>query len=128
NMVIFSAALAALGAFLFARETRDSWLRRRSMLATVLIAALGTTNLFMASQRKSLLELHWMREELAEYPVYEKWNSFSRVVVAGDPGVSHRPVTWGLSPVYKIHAMVRQLSVLIDAGALTVMTHYEGNF
>ncbi len=126
--VIFSAALAGLGALLFSRGKRDPWLRGRSLLCTVLIAAFGTTNLLLANQHKSMLELAWMRGEMAESPIYEKWNSFSRVVVKGDPEVSQMPLTWGLSPTYRIHALVRQLAVLIDSGAFTAMTRYGGDF
>jgi hypothetical protein len=126
--VIFSAALAGLGALLFSLGNQDSWLRRRSLLGTVLIAAFGAMNLLLASQHKSVLELSWMNGERAEPPIYEKWNSFSRVVVAGDPDHTRWPITWGLSPTYRIHALVKQLSVLIDAGAFTVMTHYGGDF
>jgi hypothetical protein len=128
NTVIFAGALAGLGAFLFALGNRDSWLRRRSLLCTVMIAAFGTMNWLLASQHKSMLELKWLHGSMAEPTLYEKWNSFSRVVVAGSPDISRRPFAWGLSPAYRIHALVKQLSVRIDAGALTVMTHYEGDF
>jgi len=128
SMVILSAALGGLGAFLFSLGKRDSWLRRRALFGTVLIAALGTLNLLLASQHRSMLELKWMHGKLMGPMIYEKWNSFSRVVVAGDPGVSGWPIVWGLSPTYRVHAMVEQLSVHIDGGALTVMTRYGGDF
>ena len=118
--MIFSGALAGLGAFLFALSRQDSWLRRRTLLGAVLIAAFGMMNLLLASRHKSILELAWMRGGTAESPIYEKWNSFSRVIVAGDPDISHQPETWGLSPAYRVHALVRQLSVLIDAGAFAL--------
>ena len=68
-----------------------------------------------------------MNGAVAESPLYEKWNSFSRVMVGGDVNVSQLPMTWGLCPNYRIHGLVRQLSVMIDAGALTAMTHYDGD-
>jgi hypothetical protein len=48
TLVIFSGALAGLGAFLLALGNRDSGLRSRSLLCTVLIAAFGALNLFLA--------------------------------------------------------------------------------
>ncbi len=125
SAVILSGALAGLGAFLFAS---DSWLRRRSILCTVLIAALGGGNALLASRSKSLLELKWMYGDSTEPVIYERWNSFSRVVVSGDPALSSHPFAWGLSPSFQVHTFVRQLSVRIDAGAFTVMTHYDGDF
>jgi hypothetical protein len=75
-----------------------------------------------------MLELGWMNGEIVERPIYEKWNSFSRVVVRGNPDFAQAPIASGLSSTYRVHGMVRQLFMLIDAGALTVMTHYEGDF
>jgi hypothetical protein len=128
TMVILSGALGGFGAFLFAAGNRDSWLRRRSLLCSVLIAVLGMTNLLMMSRHTSMLRLKWMHGSTAEPTIYEKWNSFSRVVVTGNPDISRVPFAWGLSPAYQGHALVRQLTVLIDSGALTVMTHYQGDF
>jgi len=128
TLVVFTAALAGLGAWLFAPKNRGSWLRRRSLLAIVLIAALGATNLLLASQHRSMLELRRVDMQRGEAPIYEKWNSFSRVIIAGDPDVSVQPFGWGLSSTYRIHFLVQQLYVLIDSGALTVMTHYGGDF
>jgi len=127
TLVIFSGGLGGLGAFLFAPKSRDSWLRRRSLLSAILLTLCGAINLLLSSQHKSPLELGWMSGKLAASPIFEKWNSFSRVVVAGQPDVPHRPFAWGLSPKYRIPTLVRQLSVFIDSGACTVMTHYEGD-
>ncbi len=126
--VIFSGALAGLGALLFLMGNRDSGLRRWSLRYTVLIAAFGALNLLLASQHKSMLELVRMRGAVLSRPIYVKWNSFSRVVVTGDPEVAEFPMAWGLSPAYTVLAPVKQLSVWIDSGALTVMTHYAGDF
>jgi len=126
--VILSAAVAGLGALLFSFGVQDSWLRARSLVCTVLIAALGAANLLLAKEHRPILGLAWMRGQAAESPIYEKWNSFSRVIVIGDPDVSRIPMTWGLSPAYRIHGLVRQLSVLIDAGAATTMTQYGSDF
>jgi len=128
TLVIFSGALAGAGAFLFALGIRNPWLRQRSLQGALLIAALGAVNLFLAGRLLSMLKLEWMSGKMAETPIYEKWNSFSRVVVAGNPDFSSPPFGWGLSPAYPKHSTVRQLSVLIDAGALTVLTHNDGDF
>ncbi len=127
SAVVLSGALAGLGAVLFASAHSNSWLRHRSILCTVLIAGFGAGNAFLATRSKSLLELKWMYGDLTEPAIFERWNSFSRVVISGNLDLSEPPFAWGLSPAYHLHGLIPQLSVYIDAGALTVMTHYDGN-
>jgi predicted membrane-bound spermidine synthase len=125
--LVYSGAVAGIGALLFALRDRTSWLWRRSVWFTGSIALLGTANLILANHNMSPLELAWMNGGDAMRPIYEKWNSFSRVVVQGDPEAFYEPFAWGLSTTYRGHAMVRQLSVRIDAGAQTAMTRYDGD-
>lgn len=126
--VILSAVMAGVGALLFALGDPTSWLCRRSMWCTGLIAVICVLNAVLASKQMPMLGVAWMNAESADRPIYEKWNSFSRVVVEGDPNATYEPFFWGVSPTYRVHAMVKQLSVRIDAGAQTVMTRYDGDF
>ena len=125
--VVYSGAVAGFGALLFVLGDRTSWLCRRSLWFTCTIALLGTANLILASRHRSVLEPAWMGGTNAMRPIYERWNSFSRVAVQGDPEAFYKPFGWGLSSAYRGQAMVRQLSVRIDSGAQTVMTHYDGD-
>src|SRR5207247_1928107 len=62
---------------------------------------------------------------LEERPLYEKWNSFSRIRVRPSPTAN--PLGWGLSPAFRPARPVRQLILDIDAGAATVLTEFHGN-
>lgn len=62
-------------------------------------------------------------------PLFEQWNSYSRITVEGDPWEMTEPAGWGMSPKWKddpqASGKVRQLYINIDAGAGTYMTHFE---
>jgi spermidine synthase len=126
--MVFAAALAGVGAFLFAPSHRGLWLRRLTLLCTLLIVAFAAVNVLLARKHKSVLELAWIKGAAAESPIYEKWNSFSRVTVTGNPNHFEEPTGWGLSPAYRYRHRVRQLHMYIDSGAYTVMTQFDGNF
>src|SRR4029453_15935265 len=59
-------------------------------------------------------------------PFYEKWNSYSRVRVNGNPDALVIPQGWGLSRALPEDIRVRQLQMDIDVVAGTVMTGYDG--
>jgi hypothetical protein len=126
--MVFSAALAAVGALLFSLRDREPFLRRLALLSAILIVSFGAVNSLLARRHESLLELVWIRGAAADPPIYEKWNSFSRVTVTGDPNVSEMPSTWGLSRAYPHHRWVKQLHMYIDSDAFTVMTRFNGDF
>jgi hypothetical protein len=60
-------------------------------------------------------------------PLYERWNSYSRVRVMGDPRLLLPAQGWGLSPRVP-PARLRQLQLDIDVWAGTVMTYFDGDF
>jgi hypothetical protein len=59
-------------------------------------------------------------------PLYEKWNSYSRVRVNGNAAAEVVPQGWGLSRTLPSDLRVRQLQMDIDVVAGTVMTGYDG--
>ena len=74
------------------------------------------------------MRLERVKEGTDPEPLYEKWNSFSRITVTGDPDVDEEPFGWGLSPTYPTGRRVRQLFLQIDASASTPLTAFDGNF
>jgi predicted membrane-bound spermidine synthase len=73
--------------------------------------------------RPAALEIQYAKGERWATPIYEKWNSYSRVAVVLDRWED--PFGWGLSAVFKPEVPVRQLHLNIDASAETVMTQYR---
>jgi hypothetical protein len=125
--VIVVAALAATGAVLFAAETPSLRLKRTALSSAIVLAVLAGANGVLATHQSALLRLTWVKGERELPPLYEKWNSFSRITVTGTPAVASPPFGWGLSTALPEGSTIPQLGLTIDAGALTVITRFDGN-
>lgn len=119
--VFLVAAVAGAAAAVFAGAAG----RRRALgLAAVVVA--GT--LLVAGASPSWLRVRWIKGAREEGPtLYERWNSYSRIRVSGDPAAPAVPFGWGLSPRYPPDRRVSQLLLSIDAVADTVLTRFDGN-
>lgn len=112
------AALAfALGSSHQARRSHRLW------LTGCAIVACAATSAAVASQ-SGVLAIKYAKGGRWPRPLYEKWNSYSRVAVMSDRW--EEPFGWGLSYRYRTEFPVRQLRLNIDASAETVLTHFEG--
>ena len=124
---VMAAALAAgTGAALFAREGSGA-LRRIALVSTLGIALLATGQAVSVAMQHSLVRLIWVKEHREDRARYEKWNSFSRIRVTGDPDTARAPSGWGLSPTLPPATTARELDLNIDASAATVLTAFDGN-
>jgi hypothetical protein len=121
------AVLASLGAAFFGSETQSVRLRS-SWKDTVFFLILLCIQTGSVWAGHPLFHLLWYKGEMEPTPLYEKWNSFSRIRVFGDGNTPSEPFGWGLSEKYPPGHDVRQLQLDIDSNALTVMTHFDGNF
>jgi hypothetical protein len=119
--VLAVGALAGAGATLLAARAARPRVVLLALLATgVALAGFAT--------RPSWLRPVWVKGATETRPtLYERWNSYSRVRVAGDPDATARPFGWGLSPAYPRESGVSQLLLSIDAIADTVLTRFDGD-
>jgi hypothetical protein len=124
--VIVVGALAAVGAFLFALDTGTKWLLRLSGASMLLLALAAAGHTLLVWREFPVLRLLYVKGEFEMRPLYERWNSYSRVRVTGNPDALERPFAWGLSSTYPAWQRVRQLKMDIDVTAGTVLTHYTG--
>jgi hypothetical protein len=125
--VLVAATLAGAGAWLFAGAAGARRVRRAAALGTLALALFTALNAFTAANQFPLLRLIWVRGQLEERPLYERWNSFSRITIRGDPDVPTAPLGWGLSATVPPDVKIRQLGIAIDSGAETVLTAFDGN-
>jgi hypothetical protein len=126
--VIVVAFLAAAGAVLFTlRPGSSATLRRIAVVCSLTFVLFAGLNTVLASRQLPLLRLLWVKGGFEARPLYEQWNSFSRIAITGDPDARDRPLGTGLSPTFPADRKVRQLSLAIDAAALTLLTHFDGN-
>jgi hypothetical protein len=124
--VVASALVAAVAAAVFLTATDGVRLRAGALAVVTVLAAFVAVNSLRILEQTSLLRVEWVKGAYERRPLFEKWNSFSRVTVSGDPSRPSVPRGWGLSDTYPRDRGVHQLSVLIDASAGTVLTGFDG--
>jgi hypothetical protein len=72
-----------------------------------------------------LVALRWVKGREEERPLIERWNSFSRITVWGDP--EEETAAFGFPLENRPADLVRQLRLEIDASADTYLTGFDGD-
>jgi hypothetical protein len=134
--VLTTSALTACAAVLFASEMPQAipaGAGGRRMLTrgcTVLALALGAAAIsdgLAARQNAAWLRLMWVKGQYEARPLVEKWNSFSRIRVIGDPERAIKPSGWGLSTALPANRTAHELHLDIDSYAGTELTAFRGD-
>jgi len=125
--VVLVAFLAAIAAVLLFEQGVSSPLKRVAYVLSLSLLILAGVNGIMAARQAPLLRLKWVKSAIEDRPLYEKWNSFSRVRVYSDPDRLIHPYGWGLSSTLPAGQKARQLMMDIDACAATVLTGFHGD-
>ncbi|HEV8702216.1 MAG TPA: hypothetical protein VGV60_13165 [Candidatus Polarisedimenticolia bacterium] len=123
--VIGAAALAAAGAIGFALDASDARLVRASVVAAAVLSCVCAIHTVLVWNQAPIVRLLSVKGTVEERPLYEKWNSFSRIRVR--PAQTASPLGWGLSQAFRPRHEVRQLILDIDGGASTVLTGFDGD-
>lgn len=126
---VFVAALfSGVASIFFLKNSFSSAkLKKTVIVYSLLIGLFGVFHTVMVQENNPLLRLFWIRGERADKPLYEKWNSFSRVSIDGDSTKYEVPFGWGLSNKYDRSRKIRQLMLNIDAHSTTVLSHFNGD-
>ncbi len=125
--VIVVALLASIGAVFFTAGEGARGLRRAALASTVLLALFAGAHAVSVAKQDAFFRLLWVGGHLEDRALFEKWNSFSRIRVFGDPDVPQEPFGWGLSPRSPADPKARQLWLHIDERAGTVLTGFSGD-
>ena len=125
--VLWVAALAAVGAAAFAYAGGSRAVRRVSVLLTLLLVASAAGHTALVWRQFPVFRILYIKGDFEARPLYEKWNSYSRVRVNGDAEALVLPQGWGLSRTLPPDLRVRQLQMDIDVAAGTVMTGFDGD-
>ncbi len=128
--VLVVCALASLGALAFAFDSGSNsrgHLRGWSIALALffIVAAAGHT--VLVNHQKGILRILYVKAGFEARPMYERWNSYSRVRVNGNPNQPEEPYAWGLSPTFPEDRKFYQLHLDIDTAAGTVITKDTGN-
>lgn len=116
------AAVAALCCASRAALRRLAWLAPAPLM---LLAVLTALNLISATSETSAVRLRWIRgQEQTGRPIFDRWNSFSRVTVVRAADV---PIAWGMSSRFPPKQRVPQLWVSVDTASGMIMTEFHGD-
>ncbi len=124
--VLWVAMLASLGAVAFAIDAGSRSLRRVAVAAALLLIVAAAGHTALVRRGPGIVRLVYSKGIAETPPIYEKWNSYSRIRVTGDPEREGPAQGWGLSPRVP-PSRLRQLHLDIDVWAGTVMTHFDGD-
>jgi hypothetical protein len=130
--VLATAASVAVAAVLFAldrppaQRARASLVRGCAALAVLFIAA-AVAHGSAARQGEAWLRLVWVKGQYEARPLVEKWNSFSRIRIIGNPERAIKPSGWGLSSTLPPELTARELHLDIDSYAGTELTAFTGD-
>lgn len=124
--VLFVAFLASGGALFFALAQPKKTVELASLVAFVTLAVVVVGHAWLVREGEGLLTLKYVKGAIEPPSIYEKWNSFSRVKIFGDPNVPTRPFGWGLSTKHPGKG-IQQLWLNIDAHSATVLTKFDGD-
>lgn len=127
NSIFVTAALGCVGVALLLTARSPVFLRISTFGLLAAVAGFAMVNAWFVHHQQPLVRLTWVKGEKEGALLYEKWNSYSRIAVMGNPDVPGKPSAWGFSPTIPKDQSVRQLGINIDASALTMMTEYHGN-
>jgi hypothetical protein len=122
-VVFVVAGSTAAAAVLFGHRSMLTSSRGRAMVACGLL--LLTFGWVCERAHESGLQVRQAKGSRLDRPLYEKWNSYSRIAVG--PMREEWPFGWGLSQKYAKRNQIRQLHLDIDASAETVLTVFNGD-
>lgn len=126
STAVVLSAIGCVAAAIYAHAAGARRLLALSVLGTCLFGGLGIYWGVLSREGVPPLRVMWVKGQLTEKPLYEKWNSYSRVAIQGDPTEPNPPEGWGLSARFA-YAPVAQLTLDIDAGAGTRLTKFTGD-
>jgi hypothetical protein len=127
SAVVVVACLACVAAVCFGAAGASSRLRYLAAGLGFLLAVFAYSNTMLGREQKAWLRVEWVKSYYQPTLLYEKWNSFSRVAVSGNPNDPEEPFGWGISPIYPAGRKVSQMWLDIDGKANTVMTGLQGD-
>ncbi|MBI3037594.1 hypothetical protein HYY75_00895 [bacterium] len=126
--VLVIGFLGSFGAILFSRCLENhSFLKWAAIATFIFLGGFAYFNAVQAAYQTPFLRIQWVKAKWEEPGIYEKWNSYSRVRVSGNPEILTQPNGWGLSSTYPLTKGIRQLNLDIDVVAATILTFFDGD-
>ena len=127
--VLWVAFLASLGGVAFSMAAEVSRLRRIAVATMVVLGVAAAVHTSLVWRGAPVFRILYTKGSAAiePRPLYDRWNSYSRVRVTGNPNWLSPPDGWGLSQTLPPGRRLNQLLLDIDAWAGTTMTRFNGD-
>ncbi len=126
--VFVAGLVACLGSLAYARDHAvDRRLRISGSVVCLMLFAAAVVQFTTTHAGSPLVALRWVKGREEERPLVERWNSFSRITVWGDPDVETAAFGFGFPLENRPTDLVRQLRLEIDASADTYLTGFDGD-
>ena len=126
--VLWVAVLASLGAVMFARSVPARGYRRIAAATAIVLGLAAIGHTWLVWRGFPVFRILYIKGSFEARPLYEKWNSYSRVRVNGDQHAEVQPQ--GLGPeqgLFRRPSMCDSCRWTSTWAAGTVMTGYDGN-
>ncbi|MBX9689902.1 MAG: hypothetical protein K2X27_24540 [Candidatus Obscuribacterales bacterium] len=124
SVMICIAVLAALSACFFSVALNKRRLQIASIAMFCLLVVLSVAQAISFRQGKAFVNFRYAKGEELRPALYEQWNPYSLIRVEK---LGSKPSGWGLSNITPQTAAVEQLLLLIDTGAGTAITKFDGD-
>jgi|JYMV01.1.fsa_nt_gi hypothetical protein len=118
--------VAALSALCFSLNTQSKNLKLIAGVVALATAGYVGFNAYLANQDKPVISLSWSKGEKEKLVHFEKWNTFSRIRVFGEPDAYRRPLEFGYSKLLP-DVKIRQLWLDMDGCAAAILYRFNGN-
>src|SRR5262249_51204383 len=109
--LLWVAWLASLGGGCFARDIPSRPIRASALACAVLLGLAAAAHTVLVWREFPIFRILYVKGSFESRPLYEKWNSYSRVRVNGDARAEGPPQGWGLSRTLPESLRVRQLQM-----------------
>lgn len=125
--VIVVATLMAAAAVCFSVPLQKLGVLISLLVLTTLLGSFAYAHGTLAADGAGMIRLESIKGRAEPEPQFERWNSFSRVSVLGNPEVASEPFGWSLSAAWPGGYKIPQLWLLIDSSAGTPLTKFDGD-
>jgi hypothetical protein len=126
SAICFMSAIGALAALCFA-WSKHAVMKVISVVAALVFLVTGVARANLGADSFPILRMTWVKFAREIPPIFEKWNSFSRISIHGDVNKEQPPFGWAISSDYVPDSTVKRLDLHIDGNAKTVMSHFDGD-
>jgi hypothetical protein len=127
NSVFIITGLVFIAIVLFSLRAKNNKLKTAGIVGAILLFAFSLFHMHLYNSGDSIVNLKWVRGAAESEPMYEKWNSYSRVTVTGDSTQPVVPFGWGLSNIYDRNKKTREIMLNVDANSTTVFSSFDGD-